>query len=152
MPYVHRVLALATSAVLWLGGGALAQSVESVAQLPKTMSVAELATLKGDIAIASGLVRIGQAEKDPHALLVAARILAGLKADVALPRSTKPGEKPAMFDVGALVNEAKGYAAGNQPLLDALSAVDIGKPQHNCYWAWECNDVYCDRYYICTTD
>lgn len=123
-----------------------------VPQMPKAMSVGELSDLKGNIAVATGLVRIGQTQKDPHALLVALRILSGLGADVAVPQSAAPGKRPQMYDLGALAAEAKTYAAGNSELIDAISAIDMTKPQGNCYWAWECNDVYCDRYYICTSD
>jgi hypothetical protein len=123
-----------------------------VAQMPKAMSVAELSQLKGNIAVATGLVRIGQSQKDAHALLVALRILSGIGADVALPQSAAPGKRPQMYDLEALAAEARTYAAGNQDLLNAIAAIDATKPQNYCYWAWECNDVYCDRYYICTSD
>lgn len=127
-------------------------ALQGVAQIPKAMSVADLSALKGNLALASGLVAMGKAQKDPHALLVAAKLLAAVGGGVEVPRSSQSSGKPALYDVAEIVAEAKTYAAGNETLIAELSAIDLTKPQNNCYWAWECNDVYCDRYYICTTD
>ena len=131
---------------------AAGDTLQGVAQLPKAMSVADLSALKGNIALVTGLVAMGKAQKDPHALLVAAKLLASVGAGVEVPRSSQSSSKPNLYDVAEIVAEAKTYAAGNEALIAELSAIDLTKPQNYCYWAWECNDVYCDRYYICTTD
>ncbi|MGH6821570.1 MAG: hypothetical protein ACREDU_12015 [Methylocella sp.] len=127
-------------------------TLQGVAQIPKSMSVADLSALKGNMALASGLVAMGKAQKDPHALLVAAKLLASVGAGVEIPRSSQASGKPQFYDVGEIVAEAKTYAAGNEALIAELSAIDLTKPQNYCNWIWECNDVLCDRYYICTTD
>jgi hypothetical protein len=147
-----RVLALTSFALFALKMPGPAQPVEGIAQLPEALTPAEHLELKTDIAVATRLIRMGRERKDAHALLVALRILSGLGSPVALPRPVRAGEKPAMFDLVSLVAEAKGYALGDQALLDALAAVSLAKPQHSCYWAWECNDVACDRFYTCVAD
>lgn len=152
-PAVLAKLSIAAFFTLAAGLPAAADdALQGVAQIPKAMSAADLSALKGNMALASGLVAMGKAQKDPHALLVAAKLLTSVGAGVEVPRSARTNGRPELYDVAAIVSEAKTYAAGNETLIAELSALDLTKPQNNCNWLWECNDVYCDRYYVCTTD
>jgi len=146
---------LSIAALLTLAAGlpaAADDALQGVAQIPKAMSAADLSALKGNMALASGLVAMGKAQKDPHALLVAAKLLASVGAGVEVPRSARANGKPEVYSVADIVTEAKTYAAGNDSLIAELSAIDLTKPQNYCNWLWECNEVYCDRYYVCSSE
>ena len=44
-------------------------------------------------------------------LIVAAKLLASVPANVADPKATEAAGKPTFYDVNALIDEAKGYSA-----------------------------------------
>ena len=102
----------------------------------------------GPMAI-SRVVAFGQENQDPLALLTAVRMLNDLGAHVAMPGSqAQPTGEQAqqMYDQVALLEEAEGYAAGNEQLVAMIDAEmdNIESSRWVCYW-----EVYCDAYGWC---
>ena len=88
--------------------------------------------------IASGVIALGRAEKDPMMLLVGARILSELGLPVADPAS---GDASKAYDVAAILEEAKGLAGDSQYLLDAIAAVPAPRAERGeryCGWDYDC--------------
>ena len=54
---------------------------------------------------------LGRPAKDPDMLIVAAKLLSSVGADVADPKATATDGKPTFYDVGKLVEESKSYSA-----------------------------------------
>lgn len=90
-------------------------------------------------ALASNLAQYGTMHKDPAALLAAAHIMNGLKANVSKPTETAAGAKPASYDPLALLKLAKSYATGANASLAA--AIDgemkaVSSTQYTCYYQY----------------
>src|SRR5581483_1449841 len=62
--------------------------------------------------LAASLAQYGLDKHDPSALLAAAHIINGLKANVAKPQPTAAGTKPESYDPMMLLKTAKNYATG----------------------------------------
>jgi hypothetical protein len=83
-------------------------------------------------------------------LLVAARLLADLDAGLVDPASTT-GDRTT-YDVAAILDQARGFAAGDQALLDGIAAVPDVRGEWRgerayCLWEYECAAIGCDYYY-----
>ena len=116
-------------------------------------SSSELAEMQAKVKIASGLVSLGRAEQDPMMLLVGARILADLRMPVAQPGTDNAST---VFDVSAILDEAKGLAADDQYILDAIAAVPTEGYERSgeryCGWDYDCpygGDQECGWIYSC---
>lgn len=112
---------------------------------PSRPAAQSMANSAAQVTLASNLVAYGKTNKDPHALLTAAKILSTVGANV-----EDPAGKMANFDVAGLLKEAKGYAAGNDGLAKEIDAATAKLPQQwVCYYAWACNYYYCSYVYYC---
>lgn len=90
-------------------------------------------------ALASNLAQYGTMHKDPAALLAAAHIMNGLKANVSKPTETAAGAKPASYDPLALLKLAKGYATGANASLAAAIDTEmkaVSSTQYTCYYQY----------------
>ena len=105
------------------------------AQDGSELTAARAAETQAKLKVATGVVSLGRADKDPMMLLVGARILSKL--------GTFGGEGDAStaYDVAAILDEAKMLAGDNQSLLDAIAAVPTERQRANaryCNWYENC--------------
>ena len=112
-------------------------------------SGAEMADMQGKVRVASGLIALGRSEQDPMMLLVAARILSGVDAQV---RDPGPNASAAL-DVPAILGEARSLAGDNQYLLDQIAAVPVERAERGrhryCGWDYACGTFECGWIYSC---
>jgi hypothetical protein len=75
-------------------------------------------------------------------LMTAARILAGIKGDVADSKASAP-DKPVFYDVGKLVEEAKGYPTkrSEMPTKEMNSGF--------CHYEYLCDSLSCAYEWVC---
>jgi hypothetical protein len=102
--------------------------------------------------LAATLAQYGMTNKDPAALLAAAHIINGLKANVAKQASAAGGGKPEAYDALTLLKLAKGYATGaNASLASAIDGEmkNVSATQAVCYYQYYCNYGYCWYQYYC---
>jgi hypothetical protein len=137
---------------LSLIAGAIALMVTSAvghAQDQSYPSAEEMADMQGKVRLASGLIALGRSEQDPTMLLVAAKILSGVDAEV---RDPGPNAS-ARFDVAAILGEARTLAGDNQLLLDQIAAMPVERGERGryryCGWAYQCGTFECDWVYSC---
>ena len=78
---------------------------------PEAAGVAQMVT-------AAKVAAWGRAHRDPGALIMAARILAEVPV-----RTQDTANEPAILTADALLNEAAGFAEGNQAVLDAIAVL-----------------------------
>lgn len=102
--------------------------------------------------LAATLAQYGTANHDPAALLAAAHIINGLKANVAKRTAAGGGAKPESYDPIMLLKLAKTYATGSNASL--ASAIDgemknVSATQAVCYYEYYCNYGYCWYQYYC---
>ncbi|MCP4386128.1 MAG: hypothetical protein GY798_32765 [Hyphomicrobiales bacterium] len=121
-----------------VAGAALVLSV-SGAVLAQDPTPAELAETQVKVKIASGVIALGRAEKDPMMLVVGAKILSGLgTVDTG---SASEDASPA-FDVSQILGEAKALAGDSQYLLGEIAAVSTDRPERRsnryCNWYENC--------------
>ena len=142
-----RVISLAAGAamVLSAAGAAVAQDVPV-----KPLTSAELSEQQGQVTLASGLIALGRAEKDPMMLIVGAKVLAESGLIVVDPVSDD--EETVFYDIAGILDEARKLAGDNQELLDAIARVPADPPergQRYCAWDYECNSIDCGWIYSC---
>ena len=102
--------------------------------------------------LAATLAQYGTANHDPAALLAAAHIINGLKANVAKQTKTTGGGKPESYDALSLLKLAKTYATGaNASLASAIDGEmkNVSATQAVCYYEYYCNYGYCWYQYYC---
>jgi hypothetical protein len=95
------------------------------------------------------VIAYGQDNQDPLALVTAVRMLNDLGANVAQPSADAApvGEQQQpVYDPVALLEEAEGYAAGDQELIAMIDAEmdTIESSRWVCYW-----EYYCDAWGWC---
>ncbi len=141
----RRVLSLATGAValFCLTGAGFAQDA-------KPMTAQQVEKVK----IASGVIAVGRADKDPMMLIVGAKLLASVGAGSQKPDSAKASK---VFDVPQILDEAKALAGDNQYLLGQIADLS-SRPERSgeryCNWYQNCGydvtDPYaCEEVYVC---
>ena len=102
--------------------------------------------------LAATLAQYGTVNHDPAALLAAAHIINGLKANVAKHTTVGAGAKPESYDALSLLKLAKTYATGpNAPLASAIEGEmkNVSATQAVCYYEYYCNYGYCWYQYYC---
>jgi len=102
--------------------------------------------------LAATLAQYGTANHDPAALLAAAHIINGLKANVAKQSKMPGGGKPESYDALSLLKLAKTYATGaNASLASAIDGEmkNVSATQAVCYYEYYCNYGYCWYQYYC---
>lgn len=134
-----RTLAI-FSAALFLGG--LAPAATFAGDAPK-MSPMQIAQDRSRAEVANALVIMGRADKDPDMLMMAARILAGLNADVADPKASS-ADKPVFYDAGKLMDEAKTYPA-QRTELPPKKEMNSGF----CHYEYLCDSLSCSYEWVC---
>ena len=144
----RSVIALTAGATMMLSvaGAALAQEVPG-----KPLTSAELSEQQGQATLASGLIALGRAEKNPLMLIVRAKVLAENSLVVVDPASDED-EETTLYDVAGILEEAKKLAGKDQSLLDAIAAIPADPPKRGeryCAWDYECNAIDCGWIYSC---
>jgi hypothetical protein len=96
--------------------------------------------LKGtalEAARANQIISAGQSNKDAEKLFLGARMLSKFGADPA-------AKTPAGRNIGALLDEARGLAKGNDELIQEIDALKRAQPvQAQCNWQWLCGANGC---------
>lgn len=134
------VAAIAVAVTMGGVGTAIAETVQTSSMQPMTIS---------------RVIAYGQQNQDPVALLTAVRMLNDLGAHVAQPSTdaAPTGEQSQpVFDPVALLEEAEGYATGNDALLamidEELNSVESSR--WVCYWEYYCDAWgWCEYVEIC---
>jgi len=141
----RQVLSLLAGAfaVVALASGASAEDA-------KPMTGAQQSKLK----VASGVIAIGRADKDPMMLVVGAKILSGLGAGGS---GTAPENASNALEVSAILDEAKAMAGDNAYLLEEISTL-AGRPERSgeryCNWYENCgfsivDPFACEQVMVC---
>ncbi|MEX0954592.1 MAG: hypothetical protein WDZ83_05200 [Rhizobiaceae bacterium] len=108
----------------------------SLAQDGSKLTAGQAAETQARLKLATGVIALGRADKDPMMLVVGARILAEI--------GTVGGEGNASdaYDVSAVLDEAKGLAGDNQYLLDEIAAIPTERAARvsarYCNWYQNC--------------
>lgn len=122
--------------------GTLAPVATFAGDAPK-MSPMQIAEDRSRAEVANALVIMGRADKDPDMLMTAARILAGLKADVADPKASS-ADKPVFYDAAKLMDEAKTYPA-KRTELPPKKEMNSGF----CHYEYLCDSLSCSYEWVC---
>lgn len=105
----------------------------SLAQDGSGLTAAQAAEAQARLKLASGVIALGRADKDPMMMVVGAKILSKM--------GTVGGEGDASsaYDISKVLDEAKGLAGDNQFLLAEIAAVptDRATPRY-CNWYQNC--------------
>ncbi len=135
-----------------LAFGALTSGVAGADEAKMSpLSAADQSDMAAKATLASGLVSVGRANKDPLMMAAAVKLLSELNSPVMDPASA--GGEPKNYDVAALIAEAKGLPGTDKTILDALSSIRepmAGNERRYCVWAWQCNYWgYCAYWWAC---
>ena len=95
--------------------------------------------------IANSLIILGRSAKDPDMLIVAAKLLASVPANVADPKATEAAGKPTFYDVNALIDEAKGYSANRSSGAITATPNRAGF----CHYEYLCDSLSCSYEWVC---
>jgi hypothetical protein len=133
------------AAIKALVAGALVVSFSGVlhADEPTAPKPADLAKTQAKMKLATGIITLGRADKDPLMLVVGARILRSMGTVGYGKRASDA------YDVSAILKEAKALAGDKQYLLDEISAVPMERAAHKplyCNWYENCNFDVTDPY------
>jgi hypothetical protein len=104
----------------------------------------EIAEGRSKAQIANALIILGRSAKDPDMLIVAARLLSSVGADVADPKATAVGGKPTFYDVSKLVEEAKTYSANRSSDVPAVQ-----NRAGFCHYEYLCDSLSCSYEWVC---
>jgi hypothetical protein len=135
-----RLVAIA-AAGLMLGGTIAVQSF-AADEAPK-MSAAQIAEGQTKAQVANTLVILGRAAKDPDMLIVAAKLLGGIGANVSDPKASSAGAR-AFYDVNALVEEAKTYSANRSG-----EVATVPNRAGFCHYEYLCDSLSCSYVWVC---
>ena len=119
--------------------------LKSFAEDQPKLTGAEIAAGQSKAQIANALIILGRSAKDPEMLIVAAKLLSSVPANVADPKGTAADGKPAFYDVNALMEEAKGYAANRGAGTVAATPNRAGF----CHYEYLCDSLSCSYVWVC---
>lgn len=127
---MKRVLSLLAGALalISLAGPGLAQDGSA-------LTAAQAAETQTRLKLATGVIALGRADKDPMMLIVGAGILSDLGA------VGGEGEASTAYDIPAVLAEAKELAGDNQYLLDEIAAIPTESERRvarYCNWYQNC--------------
>jgi len=108
------------------------------------MTGAQIAEGQSKAQIANALVILGRSAKDPDMLMVAAKLLASVGANVADPKASAADGKPAFYDVSKLVEESKTYSANRSSDLPA-----VPNRAGFCHYEYLCDSLSCSYVWVC---
>jgi hypothetical protein len=108
------------------------------------MTAAQIADGQSKAQIANALVILGRSAKDPDMLIVAAKLLSSVGANVADPKAAATDGKPTFYDVGKLVEESKSYSANRSS--EAITPVP---KQGFCHYEYLCDSLSCSYVWVC---
>lgn len=132
-----------TFAILGTTLGLLAVAPVSTFAADMKPTSAQIALGGSKAQLADSLVILGRSEKDPDLLMAAARILAGINAGVADSKASASGT-PVYYDVGKLVEEAKGYPAKRFE-VPPKAETNAGF----CHYEYLCDSLSCSYQWVC---
>ena len=118
--------------------------IKGWAESESKMTAAQIADGQAKAQIANALVILGRSAKDPDMLMVAAKLLSSVGANVADPKAAPTNGKPTFYDVSKLVEEAKSYAANRSS--EAITPVPR---QGFCHYEYLCDSLSCSYVWVC---
>ena len=120
------------------------------AALAGELTPEQQANARTTVETAANLAAIAEATKDGQAMLVAAKLLAGV-GPVAKPGEALKDGKPVLLDVKSLAETAKSLGA-DAGTADGVAAMSKPQPRGEyCYWYYNCDsNNNCRWDYICS--
>jgi hypothetical protein len=103
---------------------------------------AEIAEGRSKAQIANALVILGRSAKDPDMLVVAARLLSTVPANVADPKASAGGT-PVFYDPAKLMEEAKTYSAARTEVATPPNRAGF------CHYEYLCDSLSCSYEWVC---
>ena len=142
-----RVLSLVAGAfaLVSLAGAGLAQDGSK-------LTAAQAAETQARLKLATGVIALARADKDPMMLVVGAKILSGLGT------ISGEGNITTAYDVTAILDEAKEIAGDNRYLLDEIAAIPTDSAERSvaryCNWYQNCgysivDPFACEEVMVC---
>ncbi len=120
-----------------------------LAQDGSGLTAQQAAETRSRLQLATGVIALGRADKDPMMLLVGARILGKLG-------TVGEGEASSAYDVQTVLGEAKELAGDNKYLLDEIASVPTDRAVSRGYCNWYQNCGYsivdpfaCEEVMVC---
>jgi hypothetical protein len=121
-----------------------------LAQDGSGLTARQAAETRSRLMLATGVISLGRADKDPMMLVVGAKILAKLGS------VGGEGSTSSAYDVSAVLDEARGLAGDNQYLLGEIAAVPTDRAGIARYCNWYQNCGYsivdpfaCEEVMVC---
>lgn len=121
-----------------------------VAQAPAVQaqeaSTAEQAEQRMTLEMGRDLIRYGQANEDPLALVTGAKLMAGVPGGAAAAEETG-------FDLGEVLAAAASMADGHEAITTLVAEVQTMVDESErgvCYWQYYCYwNGYCEYWWVC---
>ena len=114
------------------------------------LSATEIAEMGARVKIANGLIALGRKDGDALYVMVGAKMLSDMKADVVDPETTKAGGKPAPYDIRALISGAASMKGAKEASMSVpMSATNATSERTICYWNYKCDLYYCGEFWDC---
>jgi hypothetical protein len=116
--------------------------LKSFAEDQPKLTGAEIAEGRSKAQVANALIILGRSAKDPDMLIVAARILSTVPANVADPKASGAGA-PVFYDPVKLMEEAKTYSAAR---------TEVAAPPNRagfCHYEYLCDSLSCSYEWVC---
>lgn len=106
------------------------------------VSSLQIAEDRSKAEVANALVIWGRATKDPDMLMVAARLLSGIKGDVADSKASS-ADKPVYYDIAKIADEAKALPANRTELPPREKNAGF------CHYEYLCDSLSCSYQWVC---
>jgi hypothetical protein len=116
--------------------------LKSFAEDQPKLTGAEFAEGRSKAQIANALVILGRSAKDPDMLIVAARLLSTVPANVADPKASGEGS-PVFYDPVKLMEEAKTYSAARTEFATPPNRAGF------CHYEYLCERLSCSYEWVC---
>ena len=116
--------------------------LKSFAEDQPKLTGAEIADGRSKAQIANALIILGRSAKDPDMLVVAARILSTVPANVADPKASANGS-PVFYDPTKLMEEAKTYLAARTEVATLPNRAGF------CHYEYLCDSLSCSYEWVC---
>ena len=119
----------------------------------KTSSAAEQAQEQTKVEVITGLMKLGEENKDPLMLTAAAKVLSGMKSGVADPVASKAEGKPVLYDASKIAEQAASLAGDDKGMLEQINVVRSNAraagARYACWYEQWCDPYWCRWYYVC---
>ena len=119
----------------------------------KNPSAAEQAQEQTKVQVITGLIKLGEENKDPLMLTAAAKVLSGMQSGVADPVASKAAGKPVLYDASKIADQAASLAGEDKGMQEQIKVVRSNAKaaglRYACWYEQWCDPYYCQWYYVC---